>query len=68
MIEARHGDLKAIDAWKALEDPDAAANFTNVLDRLGRQDQRHGGVLTPYGIWSRTGRWSSRCLPIPSAA
>jgi len=50
-IEARLGELEAIDAWKAaLEDPDAAANFVNASIWAAIRE-RHGGVLrTPYGI------------------
>ena len=50
-IENNLGGQAAIAAWKAvLEDPDAAANFTNASIWAAIRE-RHGGVLrTPYGI------------------
>jgi deferrochelatase/peroxidase EfeB len=50
-VEINLGEMAAIDAWKsALEDPDAAADFTTASIWAAIRE-RHGGVLrTPYGI------------------
>jgi len=50
-VETSRGALAAADAWKsALEDPDAAANFSTASIWAAIRE-RHGGVLrTPYGI------------------
>ena len=50
-IEARLGQAEAFTAWKtALEDPDAATDFTTASIWAAIRE-RHGGVLrTPYGV------------------
>lgn len=50
-IETRLGPAEAFTAWKtALEDPDAATNFTTASIWAAIRE-RHGGVLrTPYGV------------------
>jgi lysophospholipase L1-like esterase len=50
-IEARLGQAEAFTAWKtALEDPDAATDFTTASIWAAIR-KRHGGVLrTPYGV------------------
>jgi len=50
-IETRLGQAEAIIAWKsALEDPDAATDFTTASIWAAIRE-RHGGVLrTPYGV------------------
>ena len=50
-IEKRHGAQAAITAWKAaLEDPDAATDFTSASIWAAIREH-HGGVLrTPYGV------------------
>jgi Dyp-type peroxidase family len=50
-IEARDGEIAALMAWKAaLEDPEAAADFTSASIWAAIREC-HGGVLrTPYGV------------------
>ena len=50
-IEARLGQAEALTAWKtALEDPDAATDFTTASIWAAIRE-RHGGVLrTPFGV------------------
>ena len=50
-LEHRLSQAEAVEAWKtALEDPDAATDFTNASIWAAIRDH-HGGVLrTPYGI------------------
>jgi Dyp-type peroxidase family len=65
-IETRLGQAEAITAWKsALEDPDAAADFTTASIWAAIRE-RHGGVLrTPFGVLAADRRMVDQVLLDP---